>query len=266
MVTLQGRGTKEPSPWVLTIEHQKQGWRVAMAGAARRTDDPVSPETLTDDVNKLFDVLDAGGFAIVPLDVAYGVNATKEEAMRKVFAAKNRSYDKLSGMFANITICREIHLMDDWKYDLAETLIREEGLPFSIVAPFRTDHPLLANVDPFVLETSTKAGTMDMLLNAGQFHDEVARQAWERQNPVFGSSANTSLAGSKYRYEDIEAPVRDAASIYFDYGTSKYENPDGRSSTIIDFQNFSVIRVGVVFDRVLEGFRKHGGIDLKVSE
>lgn len=233
-----------------------------MTNAQRRTDDPVAPGELTADVGRLFDVLNDGGIGIVPLDVAYAVNATKADAIKRIFAAKNRSYEKPSGMFANPTMCREIHIMDDWKYDLADTLIREEGFPFSIVAPFRTDHPFFANVEPFVMQNSTKVGTLDMLLNAGQFHDEIARQAWERQTPVFGSSANTSLAGSKYRYEDIEAPVKEAASIHFDYGTSKYENPEGRSSTIIDFRDFSVIRVGVVFERVQAGFKKHGDIKL----
>lgn len=237
-----------------------------MADRKRMTDDPVPPETLTRDVNQLFEVLDTGGVAIVPLDVAYAVNGTKADAIKRIFAAKNRSYEKPSGMFANALMCREIHIMDEWKYDLVDTLIREEGFPFSVVAPFRADHPFFANVEPFVLQNSTKVGTLDMLLNAGQFHDEIARQAWARQTPVFGSSANTSLTGSKYRYEDIEKPVRDAASVYFDYGTSKYANPEGRSSTIIDFSDFSVIRVGVVFDRVAAGFRKHADVELELKQ
>ncbi len=235
-----------------------------MMNAGRRTDDPVAPEQLTADVGRLFQVLDDGGIGIVPLDVAYAVNATKADAIKRIFAAKNRSYEKPSGMFANTTMCREIHVMEDWKYDLVDTLIREEGFPFSVVAPFRADHAFFANVEPFVIQNSTKVGTLDMLLNAGQFHEEIARQAWERQTPVFGSSANTSLAGSKYRYADIEAPVKVAAAIYFDYGTSKYANPEGRSSTIVDFRDFSVIRVGVVFERVQAGFKRHADIDLQL--
>lgn len=239
---------------------------MSAAAKERRTDDPVPPEQLERDVTRLFEVLDGGGVAIVPLDVAYAVNATKAEAIKKIFAAKNRSYEKPSGMFANAAMSREIHVMEDWKHELVETLIREEGFPFSVVAPFRADHAFFANVEPFVMQSSTKIGTLDMLLNAGQFHDEIARQAWERGTPVFGSSANTSLAGSKYRYEDIEAPVREAADVHFDYGTSKYANPEGHSSTIIDFRDFSVIRRGVVFDRVTEGFRRHGGIELRTAQ
>lgn len=231
----------------------------------RKTDDPVDPQILQQDVSKLLDALEGGGVGIVPLDVAYAVNATKEAGIKRIFQAKRRSYDKPSGMFADARMSRAIHQLEDWKHDLVETIIREENIPFSVVAPFDHDHPFFAEVEPFVLESSTKAGTLDMLLNAGQFHDEIARQAWERRRPVFGSSANTSLKGSKYRYQDIEDEVREASVIGFDYGTSKYANDEGRSSTIIDFRDFAVIRVGVVFDRVAEAFRRHGDVELKVD-
>ena len=229
----------------------------------RSTADPVPADELRRDVALLLDTIAAGEVAIAPLDVAYAVNACTETGIRRIYAAKKRSYEKPGGLFANVTMSRAIHIMDDWKHDLAETIVREENIPFSIVAPFHVEHEFFANTEPFVMQSSSKAGTMDMLLNAGQFHNEIARQSWERGMPVFGSSANTSLQGSKYRYEDIEAPVREAASVYFDYGLSKYANPDGHSSTIIDFRDFSVIRVGVVFDRVAAAFRKHGKVALQ---
>ena len=229
----------------------------------RTTADPVPAERLQADVALLLDTIEAGHVAIAPLDVAYAVNACTEAGIRAIYAAKKRSYEKPGGLFANVEMSRAIHVMEDWKHNLAESIVREENIPFSIVAPFRTTHEFFSRVEPFVMESSTKAGTMDMLLNAGQFHNEIARQSWQRGMPVFGSSANTSLAGSKYRYEDIEAAVREAASVYFDYGASRYANPQGHSSTIIDFRDFSVIRVGVVFDQVAAAFRKHGGVELK---
>ncbi len=232
----------------------------------RLTTEPVSAEVLRTDVNSLFEYMAREAIGIVPLDVAYAVCATRDSAIRRIFAAKNRSYDKPSGMLANSFMSREIHLMDQWRHDLVQTIVDQANVPFSVVAPFRADHPLLRGVDAFVMRSSTKGQTLDMLLNAGQFHDEIARQAWERQIPVFGSSANTSLAGSKFRYRDIEAPVRAAAEVYFDYGKCVYANAEGRSSTIIDFQNFSVIRIGTVFDRVQAAFRDIGDVQLKVAD
>ena len=227
------------------------------------TDGPVPAETLKADVARLLDTLATGEVGIVPLDVAYAVLAARESGIKRIFQAKNRSYDKPSGMFGNAGMSRALHILPDEKHAMVDELIAEERIPFSVVAPFRADHEILKPVEPFVLQSSTKVGTLDMLLNAGQFHDEVARRAMERQMPVFGSSANTSLAGSKYRLEDIEAPVREAAAIAFDYGQSKYANPHGRSSTIIDFRDFTVVRVGVCFDQLRDAFRKRFDVTLK---
>jgi hypothetical protein len=71
--------------------------------------------------------------------------------------------------------------------------------------------------------------------------------------------------GSKYRLADIEPAVLDAAGIAFDYGLSKFHNSDGHSSTIVDFADFSVLRVGVVFDRLQDAFKRRFDVDLKVK-
>jgi tRNA A37 threonylcarbamoyladenosine synthetase subunit TsaC/SUA5/YrdC len=236
----------------------------AAIGATRLTSDPVASGVLHADIARLFDKLATGGFGIVPLDVAYAVVATTPNGIRGIFETKRRSYDKPSGMFGNWRLSREIHLMDDARHAMVREIVEDEGVPFSVVAPFRVDHPLFAAVDPFVMRNSSKGGTLDILLNAGQFHDAIAEGSIARGTAVFGSSANLSLAGSKYLYQDIDDPIRAAAAIHFDYGRSKYAHPDGLSSTIIDFSNFSVIRVGHCFARLTQAFASRFDIALKV--
>ena len=132
----------------------------------------------------------------------------------------------------------------------------------STVAPFRADHPLFVDVATFVIDNSSKAGTLDMLLNAGELQEELVTHALARGMPLFGSSANTSLQGSKYRLQDIETPVREAADIALDHGTSKYANDEGRSSSIIDLRDFKTIRIGVNFERIAEILLDEFAIDL----
>jgi tRNA A37 threonylcarbamoyladenosine synthetase subunit TsaC/SUA5/YrdC len=234
----------------------------ALAGT-RLTSDPVPPEALRADVDTLFAVLGAGGIGIVPLDVAYAVVATTAAGVRRIFEVKRRSYDKPSGMFGNWQLSREIHIMDEWRHGIVREIIEEERLPFSVVAPFRPEHELIATADPFVIEHSSKKGTLDMLLNAGQFHDAIAEASIARGRAVFGSSANLSLTGSKYRFADIDEPVRTAAAIHFDYGQSKFAHPDGLASTIIDFQDFTVVRVGHCFERLKRVFAERFSVALK---
>jgi tRNA A37 threonylcarbamoyladenosine synthetase subunit TsaC/SUA5/YrdC len=235
---------------------------VAAIETARLTSDPVAPEQLQGDIARLFDALATGGIGIVPLDVAYAVVATMPNGIRRIFEAKRRSYDKPSGMFGNWRLSREIHVMDEQRHGMVREIVEAEQIPFSVVAPFRADHPLFTAVDPFVMQNSSKGGTLDMLLNAGQFHDAIAEGSAARGTAVFGSSANLSLTGSKYRYQDIDQPIRDAAAIHFDYGKSKYAHQDGLSSTIVDFTNFSVIRVGHCFERLKEAFAVRFGVTL----
>jgi tRNA A37 threonylcarbamoyladenosine synthetase subunit TsaC/SUA5/YrdC len=205
---------------------------------------PVEADVVAD-AERVLDAMATGGVAILPLDVAYAVVGTTPEAVRAIFAAKNRSYDKPSGMFGTAELSRELHVLPPQHHAIASLIVREYRLPFSIVAPFRADHPLLRRVHPFVLESSTKAGTLDMLINAGPWHDAVARLAAARGVAVFGSSANRSLTGSKYSLRDVEPEIRQAAAIAIDGGTAKYANPEGLSSTIIDFRDFRWVRRGV---------------------
>jgi hypothetical protein len=57
--------------------------------------------------------------------------------------------------------------------------------------------------------------------------------------------------------------VRQAADVAFDYGLSQYANHQGRSSTIIDFRDFSVIRVGVRFAQLRQAFKDRFDVALK---
>ncbi len=219
-------------------------------------------EALEAKAAEVVDVIAGGGVAIIPLDVAYGIVGNSEASIRTIFSAKNRSFEKPSGCFSNWEIFTEIQVTDQRQKDVVKAIIQDHDLPFSTVAPFRPDHPFFKDMAPFVMQNSTKAGTIDMLLNAGPFHDAMTRMAWARQMPILGSSANTSLTGSKYRLQDIDRPVRDAADIEVDGGLSKYHNPEGLSSTIVDLRTFKTWRRGVCYDRIAAILKKDFAIDL----
>lgn len=215
------------------------------------------------DAARTLDVIEKGGVAIIPLDVAYAIVGHSADSIRRIFSAKNRSFEKPSGMFSNWQLFNEILITGDRERDIVDAVINKNNLPFSVVAPFREDHPMIKGIDPFVIKNSTKAGTLDMLLNAGDLHNEMTRLSIERQMAVVGSSANTSLTGSKFRLSEVDAPVLEAADITVDGGQCKYHNPEGRSSTIIDLRDFKTIRVGVCYDKICDVFQEGFDIDLK---
>ena len=232
---------------------------------AEHTDAFVAPEVLARDIDAVLDTLNGGGIAIIPTCLTYAIVGHKPHAIEAIFTAKSRSYGKPCGLFGSPELCRELHELSPEKHEMVRVMADEEKLPFSIVAPFRAAHPFFAPVDPFVLGNASKDGTMDMVISGGPFVAALAARSFERGIAVFGSSANRSLQGSKYRLREIEPEVRAAASLELDYGLSRWATPEGLSSTIVDFRDFSVVRIGHQFPRLGEAFRRRFGIDLKTG-
>jgi tRNA A37 threonylcarbamoyladenosine synthetase subunit TsaC/SUA5/YrdC len=206
-------------------------------------------------------VLD-GQVAIFKADVGYAIVGHTEAAIRRIYQAKNRSFSKPCGMFGSWDMFVEVIDIDERARAYVRAAIFDHGLPISIVAPFRADHPLFATVAPFVLANASKAGTMDVLMNAGPTHDEIARRALETLRPVFGSSANRSLAGSKFEFGDIEPEVIAATDLALDRGRSKYRNDRGLGSSIIDLRTFTPVRIGICFDELRRVASSGFGIDI----
>ena len=214
------------------------------------------------DAEKVLDTIENGGIAILQLDVAYLICGNKGDAIARIFEAKGRTFEKPNGMLANMEIFEQLLITGDREKDVVRAVTQDFDLPLSVVAPFRADAPLLAGLDPFAIERSIKAGTQDILINAGPLANRLAEMSLERGTPVLGSSANRSETGSKFRVEDIDPEVRDAADLVVDYGLCRYHNAIGTSSTIIDLQNFEVLRWGVCFEQIRDILHRFFKIDL----
>lgn len=213
------------------------------------------------DAQSIIDTVASGGVAVFPVDVGYAIVGNAEAAIARVFACKKRSYEKACGMFSNRDMLINLSRLDDRSIAIVDSITRKHGLPFSVVVPYKVEHPFFAGLTSLTRERSSRGDTIDMLLNAGVLHDEVARLSWERAMPVLGSSANTSLTGSKYRLLDVEKPVRDEADLLVDYGDTKYSHPGGMGSSIIALPSLLPIRRGIEFDRICDIIHDEFGTD-----
>lgn len=220
-------------------------------------------QPVKEDAARIFEVVRGGGVAIFPVSVGYAIVGHEEEAVKRIYEAKERSFNKPCGNFCDWQLFNEAIEVPDLGRNVVRTIIHDHNLPFSIVAPFDQNHPVVQSLAPFALQNSTKAGTMDMLLNAGPLHDEIARLARENAYAVVGSSANVSLSGSKFVFEDIESQVSEIADITIDYGLVPYHNDQGLGSTIVDLISYETIRVGAVYDQICEILKTTFDIDLK---
>ena len=223
----------------------------------------IPDQNIQADAQRVFECVRDGGVAIIHLDIAYAILARSAEAVRRIYAAKRRSSDKPTGFLGNHALHEALHILDDRARTMVRRITQHHDLPLAVIAPYRKEHPLLADLDPFVHQHAVKGDTLNILLNAGELRNALADIAVANGVICVGSSANVSLTGTKFRLEDIEHELRAIADVEINYGLCAYHNPQGLSSTMIDFSTMRVQRAGVCYERIAAILRDEFGVVLK---
>ncbi len=217
--------------------------------------------TVETDAQKAMNVMQAGGIAILPNDVGYSLIAAAPQALKKIFDTKKRAPAKLNAMLGNADLHRELHLLSARGRAIVDAITQDYDLPLGLIAPCNIDHPLLRKLDADTFERSTKHNTLLMLLNAGPFHREITRLSLARETLLFGSSANLSMHGTKFRVEDMEPEITAIADITVNYGLMKY-HLWAASSTLLNCETLEVVRYGSCFENIADILQRHFGVAL----
>jgi tRNA A37 threonylcarbamoyladenosine synthetase subunit TsaC/SUA5/YrdC len=213
------------------------------------------------EARRAFDILKAGGIAILPNDVGYSVMGGSTPALARIFDAKRRAPSKLNAMLGDRQMSLELMRMTPDQRAIVDAITVDHDLPLGLIADADMAHPLLAGMDEDGLRRSTRSGTVCMLLNAGPFHAEITRLSREERHPVFGSSANISLSGTKFRVEDIEPEILALADIVIDHGLRKYHHYRA-SSTLLDIGRMEVTRFGSCYELIRDVLAREFAISL----
>ncbi len=213
------------------------------------------------DARRTYDTLMAGGAAIIPTYVGYAIVGISEEAIDRTFVAKRRKKGKLHAFTGSPELHDSLHILDDKTRKVIRTIWQEAGLTIGCVAPARIDHPMIQKLPDAIRSQSIKDGTLAMLLGGGPFLDALGRLSYENQIPIIGSSANVTQRGVKFRVEDIESEIIEAANLIIDYGLMRWASYNF-SSTMIDFRDYSVVRKGACFDLLQDLLLRH--FDIKI--
>lgn len=213
------------------------------------------------DARRAFEVLQGGGTAILPMDVGYSLIGGSARALSTIFEAKGRAPSKLNAMLGDKVLHEEIHQLDSRGYEIVEAITNDHDLPLGVIAPASLEHPILRNMSSEALEKSSRSGTVLMLLNAGAFHAQICALSREYQHPLFGSSANRSLQGTKFRVEDMESEITAIADIVIDHGLRKYHLYQS-SSTLLNVQTLEVIRFGSCYELIADILRRDFNLTL----
>ena len=208
------------------------------------------------DARRAMDVILGGGIAIIPSYVGYVILGATTEAINKTIEVKERGPSKLNAVIGCASMHAALHVLEGRNREIVRTITQGYDLPMGTVAPADLNHPMMKNLDTEVFERTTLGGTIAMLLNAGPLMDSMAELSFEAGQLVVGSSANLSLHGTKFRAQDIEQQVLDAADIVIDYGLMRWANY-GRSSTMVNVHDFSVVRYGSCLDLINDVLQRH---------
>jgi tRNA A37 threonylcarbamoyladenosine synthetase subunit TsaC/SUA5/YrdC len=208
------------------------------------------------DAKRAMDVILSGGIAIIPSYVGYVILGATTEAINRTIEVKERGPSKLNAVIGCASMHAALHVLESRNREIVRTITQGYDLPMGTVAPADLNHPMMKNLDAEVFERTTLGGTIAMLLNAGPLMDAMAELSFEAGQLVVGSSANLSLHGTKFRAQDIEQQVLDAADMVIDYGLMRWANY-GRSSTMVNVHDFSVVRYGSCLDLINDVLQRH---------
>ncbi len=213
------------------------------------------------DARRVVAAVQQGGVALIPMDVGYAGIGGCQDALMRLFRAKGRGAHKRNAMLGNLEMHDELHILDARGRDMVRCLVEDHDLPVAVVSAFHDQHPLLRALGAEALAASTDGGTLAMLLNAGNFLKELTRQATAAGQPLFGSSANLTGTGPRFRATDVQPEIRAVADVIVDYGLQKFHRYR-RSSTMIDFRTMEVVRIGSCYEVITEILQRQFGVEL----
>ncbi|KAF4438263.1 hypothetical protein FACUT_5128 [Fusarium acutatum] len=199
------------------------------------------------DALRAFEVLKKGGVIIAPTDVGYGMMAASTDAIKRIFIAKKRKAGHSMGVIGTYNLLKRLYDVPDEKFTIVRTFTEELGLTVAFVAKIKESaSELIPNVERVV-----KNGTLGFAIGEGPFSRELARLNDENSLVMVGSSANLTDQGQKFRVEDIEPEIIEAADLVVNYGRQKW-HLYGRAGTILDLNYERVLRIGANYENVRE--------------
>ncbi|SIR20080.1 Sua5/YciO/YrdC/YwlC family protein [Pseudacidovorax sp. RU35E] len=213
------------------------------------------------DARRTLDIIKNGGVAIVPNDTGYACCGGSMDPLQKIYATKQRGGHKRNAMAADLETQRELQTLSPRAQAMVEALVVDHDLPLGVIGSFRPDHPLLRQLGDEAVRASSAVGTIGVLLNAGPFHKALTRLSREEVVPLFGSSANLTGTGTRFRVEDIQPELRAIADITIDYGLRRY-HVYRRAGTLINFDTLQVIRMGACYELISGVLKRWFDVDL----
>ncbi|KAM5528225.1 hypothetical protein FOXYSP1_19494 [Fusarium oxysporum f. sp. phaseoli] len=223
--------------------------------------EPGNVPSVSQDAQQAYWALQSGGVIIAPTDVGYALMTSTQDGVQRIFAAKGRQQGHNIGIIGTYQQHRQMHILPESKFELTRVLTEDMGMIVGIIAKYNSKnlHPRLAALDNNTLSQVTKGDTISIAVAEGPFLRELGRLCDDDPQGMlmFGTSANVTGQGQRFRIEDVEPAVLACADLVVDYGLQKWHMYD-RGGVNFDAEKMQVLRMGAGYevfrDRILRWF------------
>ncbi|HWB73706.1 MAG TPA: Sua5/YciO/YrdC/YwlC family protein, partial [Nannocystaceae bacterium] len=196
-------------------------------------------------------VLRNGGLVLLPTDVGFGLVASSDAAIERIYALKGRPASKPCVTVANAAILDDVaELPGEAERSWLDRVARRA--PIAVINHVRAGSRLLANVSSYVLGQITTSGTIATFINAGALVDALAVLARLDGQLVVGSSANVAFTGNNYDLDEVPASIRDEVDLVIRGPRARYADPRRIATTILDMTRGTFVREGIEFGAIAD--------------
>lgn len=208
-----------------------------------------------EEVAAAIETMRRGGLILVKGDIGYGLFGISQAAIAKMYAIKGRELSNPCIFVGNLELMDEIAVIDqpEVRKWIAETA---RWTTLAVVLPARMDSPYLRSMDPWVRERSVTRGSLAIFLRTGPYVEQLITGAFSEGWVFVGSSANKSLTGNVFQFDELPPEIVQGADLAVDHGVAALINPERKATTMVNFTNWTIRREGVNHEQIKASFEQ----------
>lgn len=198
---------------------------------------------------RVLDVIQDGGLAVVPFDVSYAFLAGALEPLERIYKLKLRPSSKACPMLVSWEQFLDIvHASPDGVRRVQKVV--DAGLPVGVLAKPDWDSEAARPVPKNCRRLLEQDGKIALFMNMGGMSADILRAADDRGLRVFGSSANLSGTGNSFSLDEVPTSILDSTDLRCDAGRCKHANAERLASTIVELGTGEIVRTGILHDEI----------------
>jgi tRNA A37 threonylcarbamoyladenosine synthetase subunit TsaC/SUA5/YrdC len=198
---------------------------------------------------RVIDVIDGGGLALVPFDVAYAFITGSISPLQRIYQLKLRPPKKACPVLVSWE--QFVDIADSNGRDV-ERLKRvvDAGLPVGVLTTPDWESDAARSIPQDCVHLLVSQGKLALFMNMGGMSEDLLEIANQRGVRLFGSSANISGMGNSFSLDDVPDEIVEAMDIVCEIGPCKYKNPDRLPTSIVDLETGTLTRSGILHDEI----------------